>query len=45
MIDTILRMGQLVSDVEEIQEIEINPLSVFAAGAGSAAIDVRVRAA
>jgi acetyltransferase len=45
VIDTILRIGQLVADIEEIQEIEINPLSVFAAGTGALAVDVRVRAA
>lgn len=45
VIDAILRIGQLVTDIEEIQEIEINPLSVFAAGTGALAVDVRVRAA
>jgi acetyl coenzyme A synthetase (ADP forming)-like protein len=45
VVDTILRIGQLVADLEEIQEIEINPLSVFAAGTGALAVDVRIRAA
>ena len=45
VIDTILRIGRLTADVEEIQEIEINPLSVFPAGRGALAVDVRVRAA
>lgn len=45
VIDTILRVGRLVADIDEIQEIEINPLSVFPAGTGALAVDVRVRAA
>jgi len=44
VIDTILRIGRLAADVEEIQEIEINPLSVSSAGRGALAVDVRVRA-
>ena len=43
VIDVILRIGQLAADVGEIQEIEINPLSVFTAGAGAMAMDVRIR--
>ena len=45
VIDVILRIGRLAADIEEIQEIEINPLSVFPAGEGALAVDVRVRAA
>jgi acetyltransferase len=44
-VETILRIGRLAADVEEIQEIEINPLCVYPSGAGALAVDVRLRAA
>ena len=45
VIETILRIGRLAADIEDIQEIEINPLCVYPAGGGALAVDVRVRAA
>ncbi|MBE2222663.1 MAG: acetate--CoA ligase family protein [Anaerolineae bacterium] len=41
VLDTLYRLGQLVSDFPEIAEIEINPLRVLAAGQGVYALDVR----
>jgi len=38
-----IRLAQLASDFPEFAEIEINPLRVFPAGKGTAAVDVRVR--
>lgn len=43
VIDALLRLGRLVHDTKQIEEIEINPLRVFGQGLGSIAIDVRVR--
>jgi acetyltransferase len=45
VIETILRVGRLVADIEDIQELEINPLCVYPTGQGALAVDVRVRAA
>jgi len=45
VIDAIMRLGQLVADFHQLSEIEINPLRVFAARQGVAAIDVRIRLA
>jgi len=45
VVETILRIGRLAGDLEELQEIEINPLSVYPSGAGALAVDVRLRAA
>lgn len=41
VLDTLYRLGQLVSDFPEIAEIEINPLRVLAPGEGVYALDVR----
>lgn len=41
--DTITRIGQLMFDIPQIQEVEINPLRVFSPGKGAAALDIRVR--
>jgi hypothetical protein len=38
-------LGQLSSDFPQLAEIEINPLRVFPATQGSAALDVRMRLA
>ena len=40
--DVILRLSQLSVDHPEIQEIEINPLRVFAEGQGALALDCRM---
>lgn len=45
VIDAIMRLGQLVADFHQLSEVEINPLRVFTAGQGVAAVDVRIRLA
>lgn len=42
IVDTLLRVGQLVTDFPEIVELDINPLMVFEQGQGAAAIDMRL---
>ena len=42
VIDTLLRMGQLVQDFPEIAELDINPLVVYAQNQGAVAIDMRL---
>jgi acetyltransferase len=42
VIQTILALGQLSLDFPEVQEIEINPLKVFADGNGAYALDSRM---
>ena len=42
VIDTLLRIGQLVSEYPEITELDINPLIVYPKGQGAIAIDMRL---
>lgn len=42
LVDTLLRMGQLVMDFPEIVEFDINPLIVYPRGQGAIAIDMRL---
>ena len=42
-VEVILRMGQLMVDLPEIEEVEINPLRVLPDGQGALALDVRLR--
>jgi len=42
IVDTLLRIGQLVQDFPEILELDINPLMVFEQGQGATAIDMRL---
>ena len=42
IIDTLLRIGQLVQDFREIVELDINPLMVYPKGQGAIAIDMRL---
>jgi acetyltransferase len=42
IVDTLLRIGQLVQDFPEIVELDINPLMVFEQGQGATAIDMRL---
>jgi acetyltransferase len=42
MIDTLLRIGQLVTDFPEIVEMDINPLMVYEQGRGAIALDMRL---
>lgn len=43
LVQDILRLSQLVSDIPEIAEIDINPLLVSAEGRGTVALDTRIR--
>ncbi|HDO19483.1 MAG TPA: acetyl-CoA synthetase, partial [Thermoplasmatales archaeon] len=40
--DVILKIGRLMVDVEEISDIEINPLMVYEHGGGVNAVDIRI---
>ncbi|MCF6156154.1 MAG: CoA-binding protein [Candidatus Brocadia sp.] len=42
LVDSILRLSQLVTDFPEILEMDINPLVVFPEGGGAMAIDARM---
>ncbi|MDH7487532.1 MAG: acetate--CoA ligase [Anaerolineae bacterium] len=42
IVDTLLRMSQLVTDFPEIAEMDINPLIVFEQGKGVLSIDMRL---
>jgi acetyltransferase len=42
IIETLLRIAQLVQDFPEILELDINPLTVFPKGQGAIAIDMRL---
>jgi acetyltransferase len=42
IVDTLLRIGQLVQDFPEIVELDINPLMVYPHGQGAIAIDMRL---
>ena len=42
MVDTLLRIGQLVTDFPEIVEMDINPLMVYSRGQGAVALDMRL---
>jgi len=42
IVDTLLRMGQLVIDFPEITELDINPMMVYQRGQGAIAIDMRL---
>ncbi len=42
IIDTLLRIGQLVQDFPEIAELDINPLMVYPPNQGAIAIDMRI---
>ena len=42
IVDTLLRIGQLVQEFPEITELDINPLIVYPKGQGAIAIDMRL---
>ena len=42
IVDTLLRISQLVTDFPEIVELDINPLMVFEQGKGVLGIDMRL---
>ncbi|MCD4686301.1 MAG: acetate--CoA ligase family protein [Anaerolineae bacterium] len=42
MIDTLLRINQLVTDFPEVVEMDINPLMVYSSGQGAIALDMRL---
>lgn len=45
VLDAIIRLGHLAADFPQLIEIEINPLRVFPASQGTAALDVRMKLA
>jgi len=42
MVDTLLRVSQLVTDFPEVVEMDINPLMVLDSGQGAYAVDMRL---
>ncbi len=42
MVDTLLRINQMVTDFPEIVEMDINPLMVYQRGQGAMALDMRL---
>jgi len=42
IVDTLLRISQLVQDFPDIIEMDINPLMVYHAGEGALALDMRL---
>jgi acetyltransferase len=42
IVDTLLRIGQLVQDFPEIAELDINPYIVYERGEGGLALDMRL---
>jgi acetyltransferase len=42
IVDTLMRIAQLVQDYPEIVELDINPLVVYPEGQGAIAIDMRL---
>ncbi len=42
LVDALLRVGQLVMDFPEIEELDINPFVVYERGQGGAALDMRL---
>ncbi|MFN2213263.1 MAG: acetate--CoA ligase family protein [Anaerolineales bacterium] len=42
VVETLLRLSQLLTDFPEIQELDINPMRVFHEGEGCSALDARI---
>jgi acetate---CoA ligase (ADP-forming) len=42
IIDTLLRISQLVTDFPQIVELDINPLMTYEQGRGAVALDMRL---
>jgi hypothetical protein len=42
VIETLLRVGQLMDDLPQVAEVDVNPLIVGPSGTGAWAVDVRV---
>ncbi|MGW8225016.1 MAG: acetate--CoA ligase family protein, partial [Anaerolineales bacterium] len=42
VVETLLRISQLLTDFPEIQELDINPMRVFHEGEGCSALDARI---
>ncbi|MFQ6075458.1 MAG: acetate--CoA ligase alpha subunit [Candidatus Bathyarchaeia archaeon] len=42
IVDVLLRVSQLVTDFDEVEEVDINPLFVYEAGKGCVAIDIKI---
>jgi acetyltransferase len=43
VLQALMRISQLATDLPQVHEIEINPLRVLAEGSGAVALDVRLR--
>jgi acetyltransferase len=41
-VDALMRVGQLVTDFPEIEELDINPFMVYERGQGGSALDMRL---
>jgi acyl-CoA synthetase (NDP forming) len=41
IVDTLLRVSQLVTDFPDVVEMDINPLTVYEEGRGAVAVDMR----
>ncbi len=42
MVDCLLRISQMVTDLPQIVELDINPLFVYESGKGVMAVDARI---
>jgi acetyltransferase len=43
VLQAVMRLSQLATDLPQVEEVEINPLRVLAEGRGAVALDVRLR--
>ncbi len=42
MLDAVIRIGTVIRHVEDISDIEVNPLVAYEQGHGAKAVDVRI---
>ncbi|HID25205.1 MAG TPA: acetyl-CoA synthetase, partial [Thermoplasmata archaeon] len=42
IVDVLLRVGKLIEKVDDISDVELNPLMVYGYGKGVKAVDVRI---
>jgi acyl-CoA synthetase (NDP forming) len=43
LVETILRLGQMVEDIPQVAELDLNPLMVLKEGRGAIVVDSRIR--
>ncbi|MBI3179065.1 MAG: acetate--CoA ligase family protein, partial [Deltaproteobacteria bacterium] len=43
LVDVLLRISRMATDLPEIMEMDINPLMALAPGRGAVAVDARIR--